>query len=92
MHNYILANRMHILDFSAPNCSSASLHVECLVCVYLLSGRLSSLMRVITQKTVIVHGCGISCSYFLGHHTVRDASKLLIQLPKVQVFLTYEKC
>lgn len=57
MHNYILPNRMRILDFSAPNCSSASLHAEYRVCVYLLSGRLSSLMRVIMQKTMIVHGC-----------------------------------
>lgn len=54
--------------------------------MYLLSGHLSSLMKVIIQKTMIVHGCEISYSYFIGHHTVRDASKLLIQYPKCKFF------
>jgi len=76
-------SKLHVM----LNCS-----LECLVRMYLLSGHLSSLMKVIIQKTMIVHGCEISYSYFIGHHTVRDASKLLIQLPKVQIFLTFEKC
>lgn len=63
------------------NCS-----LECVVRMYLLSGHLSSLMKVIIQKTMIVHGCEISYSYFIGHHTVRDASKLLIQYPKCKFF------
>lgn len=37
-------------------------------------------------KNMIVHGCEISYSYFIGHHTVRDASKLLIQYPKCKFF------
>ena len=91
MHD-LIANGMHVLDFSS-SVLQTTVQRYMLTVFGGLSGDLSSLLKGKYAKNMFVYGCKSSCCpYLLGHYIGHDASKLLIELLIILIFLTYGKC